>query len=385
MKQSCYAIPCLSILLALLTFGCGNSPSDQPAKPVPASVEKMELKYATGFEVAYYDGYKIVRVTKPYMGATEHFEYMVMQDGSSPTSTSTPKTVIKAPVKRLACTSTTHIPMLDYLKASEALVGFPTTDYISSEKTRKLVDQGHVAELGVDKELNLEKLVEIDPQMVMAYTVGGDYGQFKKIEQLGIPVVLNAEYLEEHPLGRAEWIKFMAAFLNKEAMADSIFNVIEHNYQQYQQQAATVSNEPTVLSGVVYGDTWYMPGGKNYAARLIDDAGGQYLWSQDSTRGFLELSFEAVYEKAHQADYWIGVASFESLAQLTEADNRYGDFKAHQQQQVYTNNWRKGAKGGSEFLELGYLRPDIILADLIHILHPGLLPDHHLYFHQPLP
>lgn len=138
------------------------------------------------------------------------------------------------------------------------------------------------------------------------------------------------------------------------------------------------------MSGVVYGDTWFLPGGQNYASRLLKDAGYNYLWSSDESNGFLELSFESVYEKAHDADYWIGVASFKSLSEIGSADNRYTLFRPFREGNVYTYDARKGAQGGSEFLELGYLRPDIILMDLVKIAHPELLPDYELYFHQQL-
>ncbi len=135
---------------------------------------------------------------------------------------------------------------------------------------------------------------------------------------------------------------------------------------------------------MVYGDAWFLPGGQNYASRILKDAGCQYLWGDDASNGYLELSFEAVYEKANQANLWIGTGSFTTLREINEADERYTRFKPYKQKQVYTYDARKGAKGGSEFMELGYLRPDIILQDLVKIAHPDLLPDHTLYFHKKL-
>jgi len=220
--------------------------------------------------------------------------------------------------------------------------------------------------------------------MVMGYTMNSDYGQFKKIEDLHVPVVINAEYLEKHPLGRAEWIKFMALFFNKEKTADSVFAVIEKEYLKTKAVADRAPSKRTVLSGIVYGDAWFLPGGQNYAAKLLRDAGYHYLWDDDSTSGFLELSFESVYEKAHGADFWIGVGSFSSLKEVENADHRYARFKPFQQRQVYSSNLRKGSTGGSEFLELGYLRPDIILKDLMKIAHPELMRGHELYFHKRL-
>jgi iron complex transport system substrate-binding protein len=347
--------------------------------------DSLILKYAKGFRVSYNDGIKQIEITKPYQNAETGYTYwLVPKNRVVPAHTPNIK-IIRTPIESIVCTSTTHIPLLDYLNVSEKLIGFPTTDYISSEKMRVHIDAGKVTDLGVDKGLNIELLATLQPELVMAYTMNSDYGQFKKIEELNMPVVLNAEYLEEHPLGRAEWIKYMALFFNKEKEADSIFNEIEKNYLSTKTLVEN-SNEapPTVMSGIVYGDAWFLPGGQNYAAKILRDAGFSYLWSSDSSSGFLQLSFEAVYEEANKANYWIGVGSYKSLAEINIADHRYANFNAFTTQQVYTYNARLGAKGGSEFLELGYLRPDIILNDLVKISHPELLPDYALYFHNKL-
>ena len=220
--------------------------------------------------------------------------------------------------------------------------------------------------------------------MVMGYTMNSDYGQFKKMEELNIPVVINAEYLEKHPLGRAEWIKFMALFFDKEKQADSVFRAIEKSYLDVKDLADAVADKPTVLSGIVYGDAWFLPGGQNYASRILRDAGCAYLWEENTSNGYLELSFESVYEKAHDADLWIGVGNYTTLKELERGDHRYARFKPFRTRSVYTYDARKGAKGGSEFLELGYLRPDLILKDLVKIAHPDLLEGYELYFHKRL-
>ena len=348
------------------------------------TAEAQTITYAKGFKVSKVGTAKLIEVTYPHKGATSGYKYLLVKKGSTVPKHDTDTKVIMIPIERIVCTSTTHIPLLDYLDISDKLVGFPTTDYISSEKTRKLVDAGRVEELGAEKGMNLEKLAVLKPEAVMSYTMTADLGQLKKVQELGIPVLLNAEYLEEHPLGRAEWIKFMALFFDKEKEANTVFNMIEKNYLETKKLADKSTKRPTVLSGVIYGDAWFMPGGQNYAAKLINDAGAQYLWSSDSTKGFLQLSFESVYEKAHAADVWIGVASFSTLEEIKNADERYTKFNPYQIRQVYSYNARQGAKGGSEFLELGYLRPDIILKDLVKIVHPELLPEYQLYFHKRL-
>ncbi len=347
-----------------------------------AAAYSQTITYAKGFKISKLGSSKLVEVTYPHKGATSGYKYLLVKKGTTPPKHDTDVKVIFIPLDRIVCTSTTHIPLLDYLNLSDKLVGFPTTDYISSEKTRKLVDAGKVEELGAEKGMNIEKLAVLKPEAVMSYTMTADLGQLKKVQELGIPVILNAEYLEEHPLGRAEWIKFMATFFDKEKEADEVFKMIEKNYLETKKLADKTTKKPTILSGVIYGDAWFMPGGQNYAAKLINDAGANYLWSSDSTKGFLQLSFESVYEKAHAADIWIGVASFSTLEEIKNADERYTKFNPYQIRQVYSYNARQGTKGGSEFLELGYLRPDIILNDLVKIAHPELLPDYQLYFHK---
>jgi len=369
-------------LVHFLIVSCNSSKTERAESS--EKTNKLTLQYAQGFEVVYDNDVKWVTINEPYKDAKSSYKYLLVPKGQGIPDHDASTQVVEIPIASLVCTSTTHIPLLDFLQETDALVGFPTTDYISSEKMRARIDSGKVQDLGVDNEMNLELLMSLNPEIVMAYTIRGNMGQFEQIQNADIPVVINAEYLESHPLGRAEWIKFMALFFNKEEMADSIFKSIESEYNSLQSKVDNVEKKPSVVSGIVYGDTWYMPGGQNYAAQLINDAGGNYLWSSDSSSSFLELSFESVYDKAHNADYWIGVGSYQTLDNMFQSDNRYADFEAFKNKNVYTYDARKGAKGGSEFLELGYLRPDIILEDLIKILHPELMKDNELYFHDQL-
>jgi iron complex transport system substrate-binding protein len=372
------------IFIFVITLAGCTKPGADNQNTLTDNLSPVEIKYASGFRVSAVEEAKLVEVTYPFQGATSGYKYLLVQRGDSVPSHDQDTRVITIPLRSIVCTSTTHIPLLDYLGETDKLVGFPTTDYISSEKMRKRIDEGKIEELGVDKGLNLERMAMLKPDMVMGYTMSSDYGPFKKVEELGVPVVLNAEYLEKHPLGRAEWIKFLALFFNKEREADSVFNAIEKSYLETKALADGASVKPSVLSGIVYGDAWFMPGGQNYAAKLFKDAGCNYLWASDSSHGFLELSFESVYVKAREADLWIGVATFKTLEELKDSDHRYSKFKPFQQKHVYTYNARIGAKGGSEFLELGYLRPDFILKDLVKLAHPELLSDYALYFHKKL-
>ncbi len=371
------------ITLALwpLLTGC-DSPAVRQEKALVAPA--IKLKYATGFTISKQEDYYLIKIITPYKGATEPLQYVFYPRGSERPAVAA-DAYVAVPVQRIVCTSTTHIPLLDYLHESQALVGFPSLQYISSARMRQRIDSGLVAELGIDQSLNIEKLITLQPDVVMAYTMSSDMGQFALLSEADIPVIINAEYLEKHPLGRAEWLKLAGILFGKERLADSVFTAIEQAYLQTRALVLQDSVRPTVMSGIVYGDSWYLPGGRNYAARLLQDAGFRYLWQGDTTSAFLPLAFEAVYQRAGTADYWIGVGSFRTLQELQAADSRYALFKPFTTGQVYSYNKRMGPGGGSEFLELGYLRPDLILKDLVKIGHPALLPDHRLFFYFKLP
>lgn len=370
----------LSIILIILN-SCTNPQTQQDNKE---KLVQIPLKYASGFTIEKSADYYKVTITTPYKDASQPLIYVFYNNGSKQPLLSA-DAYISIPVKSIVCTSTTHIPLLDYLDQSNALSGFPTLDYISSEAMRKRIDAGEIAELGIDDALNIEVLINIKPDMVMGYSLSGDFGQFNQISEAEIPVVLNAEYLEHHPLGRAEWIKLAGIIFDKVDEADSVFNFIEAQYLATLKIASDVTERPSVMSGIVYGDSWFLPGGKNYAAKMLQDGGFKYIWEADTTSAFLPLSFESVFDNANEADYWIGVGSFRSLDELALADSRYSRFRPFNQRKIFSYNKRIGAKGGSEFLELGYLRPDLILQDLLKISHPELQPNYELFFHFQLP
>jgi iron complex transport system substrate-binding protein len=376
-SQPCKTIYWLLVVCLLVSCNRKKEVTDE-------AKNSLVNKYARGFTVTIVGNSKLVEVSYPYQNATEGYRYLLVPKGEVVPPHDPQTQVISVPIKSIVCTSTTHIPLLDYLNATDKLVGFPTTDYISSEKMRKRIDAGFVKDLGIDNSLNIELLAALQPSIVMGYTLTKDLGQLKKIQALGIPVVVNAEYLEKNPLGRAEWIKFMALFFEKEKTADSVFNKIESEYMATKAIASNIKEKPTILSGTLYGDAWFMPGGENFGAQLFADSGCDYLWKKDSTNGFLQLSFESVYVNANKADLWIGVGGYESLAEMQTVEERYSKFQCFKNGKLYSYNARKGAKGGSEFLELGYLRPDLILKDLVKIAHPELMANHQLFFYKKL-
>lgn len=326
-----------------------------------------EVRYAKTFHFDKIDSLEYLVIDEPWPNAIEKKRY-----------------AIGAKYNRIVCTSTSHLPFFEMLGMEEVVIGFPNLKYISSETFIERANQGLLTDLGPDGGMNMELLLSLDPDAVVAFDMGGESTTLDKIEESNIPVLYNSDFLEQTPLGRAEWIKFFGALLNKRKEADSIFRQIEQEYLRLESLAKNVENKPTILSGVVYGDTWFLPGGNNWAATFFENAGGKYLWEKDTTSGWLELSFEAVYEVGNDADFWIGTSTVNSKNEMLGQDTRYNDFAPFSSDNVYNYNKRIGPNGGYDFFESGYSRPDLILGDLIKIIHPEILPDYETFYFQKL-
>lgn len=364
-----------------LTDGC--IPEGQFSPEIDYFPQKADLKYANGFSISYHNSYKVVTIETPWPGATESIEYALVQCGAPKPAGFLGEQMIEVPAKSIITMSTTYLPALDELGLLDRLVGLDDTTYVNNPTVRKMAEEGKLASIGYGSGVNVEKVLELAPSLVMTYGSGApEYDAHPVLLQAGQKVVVNAEWMDTSPLGRAEWLKFIAAFFNKEAEAEALFDEIAQEYQQLTALTAAVSQKPTVFTGSAYQGTWYIPGGQSFAAAFLRDAGANYLWSDDTSTGSLPLAVEAVFEKAQNADYWLNVGFVGSLDDLKGMDARYADFAAFQNGKVWNNDAKTNASGGNDYYESAVLHPEWVLADLIHILHPDLLPNHTLVYYR---
>jgi iron complex transport system substrate-binding protein len=206
-----------------------------------------------------------------------------------------------------------------------------------------------------------------------------------KLIEAGLPVAIIAEYMESSPLGRAEWLKFMALFFNRETEAEQVFSQMVTRYNSIAKNAQKTKKKPTVFSGFGSRGTWYIPGGDSYSAKFIADAGGDYIWKDDRSTGSLNLSFEQVFDRAQSAEVWINSSqAWRSVDDVTNTDRRYAKFRAVKDSKLFNPTARMNATGGNDFWEGGTANPDLVLADLFKALHPELLPNHQFVYYRPL-
>jgi len=378
----------ITIILSLLLFLFSCKERKKNALPDVLSATNIPITYAKGFSIKKMaSGVTLIHLTSPWPNAISGFKYaLVPKDKMASITLNSDdfNAVITVPIQNLVATSTTHIPTLEALGVIDKLIGFPDTQYISSKETRMRIDNGLIKELGNNESINTEMVIELKPEVVIGFSINSQNKAYETLQRSNIPVVYNGDWTEETPLGKAEWIKFFAPFFQKEKLADSIFKKIADSYNAAKELAKKANKRPSVLSGALYKDVWYLPGGKSWAAKFLEDANTQYPWANSEQTGSLNLSIESVLEKGQQTEFWISPSQFTSYQEMKKANVHYLQFEAYKNKNIYTFANTKGVTGGLLYYELAPNRPDLVLKDLIHIFHKNLLPDHELYFFKPL-
>lgn len=371
-------------LMFLILISCNNrSPDNNIIQKIPNTNNNLSGRtfpeYSRSFKIEYFDNYKLLEIINPWDSTSIIMRYyLIMNDNEMNQDFNKPGINIKVPVKNMACLSATHISMASKLEVLESIVGISETTYIRNKKIREKINKGKISDIGTELQLNYEKLIELDPDILMISPYKDS--KFSKLTELGISLGFEASYLENSPLARAEWIKFMSYFFNKENLADSIFNSLSERYLSLTKLVESSTNPPKILSGKKYGQIWFVPGGNSYMGSFYKDAGGDYLWSDNSDTGSLALDFETVYNKAHSANFWCfktGLNSEYSLKNLIEEYANYADFDAFKNKKIIVCNTLT-----TDYYEEGFLEPDVALADMISIFYPDMLPGHKAKYYK---
>nr|WP_299225173.1 ABC transporter substrate-binding protein [uncultured Psychroserpens sp.] len=373
------------ISFCVVLFNCKEDKA--VSKQLPKTTETSFLSYAEGFSVSTNEAFSVLNINNPWPKSEKSYSYALIKKENAPKITLNKDEfdgIITIPIQKIVVTSTTHIPALELLGVEQSLVGFPGTDYISSDKTRQRIDNDNVRELGTNEGINTEVLLDLHPDVVVAFGVDGTNKGMEVIERSGISVIYNGDWVEKSPLAKAEWIKFFGLLYNKENVADSIFNQIEKDYLEAKKIASNATSKPSILCGAMYKDVWYLPNGTSPEAQFLDDANTNYLWSDTKASGSLALSFEAVFNKAKDAQLWLSPSYYTSYEDLAKANSHYTEFKAFQNKNIFTFSNTTGRTGGILYYEMGIARPDLVLKDMIKICHPELLTTYETTFFKPL-
>jgi len=346
---------------------------------------QAKLRYAKRFSVSYHGYYKHVTVNQPWVGSKEKFEYLLLSCGAPRPKGYPGATVIDIPVKNIAALSTTQISLIEMLGEGDKINGVSDIRWVYSEGLRKRYRLQKISELGFETGLDLERILMLNPDLV--FINGIDESIIKavnEIRQSKSTAVVFAEYMEEEPLGRTEWVKFVSLFLNLESKAESRFSKVEKPYLELKKKVLKTKRKPSVFTGVEHQGTWYLPGMKSFISNLIKDAGASYVFRENNYPGARNYDFEWVYDKAGQADFWINTDQWKTMADVLRADERYALFKAFKTRRIYNNNLRLNRFGGNDYWEGALVKPHLVLEDLVGIFHPDLVPEGTLNWYHRL-
>ena len=369
--------------LVFSLFSC-SSPKEESVEFDRKGFEKVALDHADNFSLERRGNEWLIHVNKPYQQAEQGFTYLITDKRVKIKPQDSIDEVVRKPVDSLICTSTTHIPSLKNLSVLDRLVGFPGTDMISTPEARKRVNSKEIMELGNNGQLNTEKVISLQPDVVVGFAVSSTNATLDKISSFGIPVVYNSDWLEKHPLGKAEWIKFFGALTGKFEASVEFYNEIRKEYDRLKELAQKADEPPKVIAGAMLNEQWYLPYGNSWQARFIKDANADYIYGYTEGKGSIALSFEKVFKKARDADVWVAPAQYTAYDKMKEDNRHYARFKAFKERNIHGFASTKGETGGVLFYEQAPNRPELVLKDLIHIFHPELLEDHENQFFKPL-
>ena len=366
-----FTIACLLTLL-----GCRSKSATTFTKQV------YTPEYAKGFDIMGADDTEstIIHVRNPWQGAKDvEMSYFVSRNGEQ-----APKdfdgVVIPAGAKRIVCMSSSYIAMLDAINQVERVVGvsgihFITNPYINEHK-KTIKDMG--------AEINYELLVGLNPDLVLLYGIGDAQSTVTdKLKELNIPYMYVAEYLEESPLGKAEWLVAISELTDNRLDGIKAFQAIPERYNKLKQLTSNVTERPTVMLNTPWNDSWSMPSVKSYVAQLISDAGGEYIYKKNTSHGAESIGLETAYGLIREADIWLNVGMATTMDEPKTMNPKFKDAKAIREKKVYNNNLRLNPGGGNDYWESGSVHPDIVLRDLIKILHPELISEE-LYYYRHL-
>ena len=291
-----------------------------------------------------------------------------------------PGQVLDGDARRIVCMSSTYIAMLDALGEPQRVVGVSGIDYISNPYVASHKEQ--IGDVGYDGNMNYERLLSLSPDIVLLFGVSGASAMEPKLRELGIPYAYMGEYLEQSPLGKAEWLVAVAEIAGMRERGEEVFREIPLRYDSLKTLAAKAERKPVVMLNTPYGDSWLMAPPSSYVARLIADAGGQYVYTQDTGNQSRPIDTEEAYRLAEMSDCWINVGSAASLKELAEIVPKFMDTRPVREGRVYNNNRRTNPSGGNDYWESGVIHPDLILQDLIRIFHPELTDAEPTYYRK---
>jgi len=341
---------------------------------------------AEHFSVDYFNGYKILGIREAWNGDLEKHRWLLLDSAfkeSELHGNLKNLPIIRVPVKKAIVLSTTAIAFMERLDLLDKIIAVENRNLIYSEKMQNLIDSFSIKQVGSGNTLDLETILILQPALVLTFGTGSTlYDDYPRLKTAKIPTVLTAEWMEGHPLARFEWIRFFGVLFGKEREADSIFAETQKKYDSLLRLALNATKKPLVLTGYPQGSEWLAGGGSSYFAKFLQDAGAKYIWENNTQTGTLTLGIETALQSGVQAEFWLHPSLWTSKAEIMQNEPRISMLRLWQSGKIYQSSKRTGKNGSRDFYESAIANPDLVLADLIFIFHPKILPKHDFVYYE---
>ena len=339
--------------------------------------------YATGFRIVGAEGKQstILQVSNPWQSANDVELMLFIARGGEKAPKGFRGQVLDGDAERVVCMSSSHIAMLNVMGAVERVVGVSGKDFITNPYI--VAQQDMIADVGYDGNMNYELLVAQQPDIVLLYGIAGACTMESKLMELGIPYMYIGEYVEQDPLGKTEWLIALAEIVGCREQGMAYFSQVPQRYEQLRlMAAAATSPTPKVMINTPYADSWFMASTSSYVARLIADAGGDYIYKENTSNHSMPIDIEQAALLTTQADVWLNVENVGSLQALREQYPKFANMPCVVQGEVYNCDKRRVKGKGNDYWESGVVCPDVVLRDLIKIFHPELESDKELIYYR---
>lgn len=380
-NSTCFSI--FYVCLVIIFNGCSTGNYQKNT-----SIEKgkylfsEDIRYAQGFKIDYYEEYTRVIINNPWQENREIYRayYLVKTD-----SIEIPEEGIKVkvPLTSISVNTFSYFEFLSLLGELDKVTGVTDGSRIYNPEILNKISEGQIIDLGDPFNPNIEKTIALSPQAVInsAYAQLDNYSL--RLTQAGLPIIYSLEWMENNPLARAEWIKMIAAFFEKGALADTLFNNIEERYLAVREIAYEPDTRKKVMTGDIFQGTWYVPGGDSFNAALFRDAGLKYIYENNNMSGSIGLDIESVLTQFGESDIWFGCEA-DRYSDLAAKDSKYMLLKPYKEKQIFNNHNRTTKTGGNDYFESSIAHPDLILSDIVKAAYPEKLHNYSFTYIRPL-
>lgn len=374
----------ITIYLLFLTLFAGCSTGSAPVAD-DFTVPVVEPHFAHGFRILGSESGcagTVIEITDPWQGAQGVTRRVFAAGEGVQAPADFDGCVVRTPVRRVVCMSSSYVAMFDAIGCAESIVGVSGRDFISCEHVRRHPEA--VADVGYDTSLDFERLVALRPDAVLLYGIAGENKMLTdKLDETGIPYIYIGDYVEESPLGKAEWTVVIGELCGCRERAAKMIADESRIYDSLKQAAQQACRRPAVILNTPYRDVWFMPPVQSYMVRLVEDAGGRCLFRNEGSVS-VPVDMERAYVMLSAADVWLNVSS-PSLEALRASYPKISElFRNRPLPEAWNNNRRSTPAGGSDFWESGVVHPSVVLGDLIKILHPELSDGSETVYYSPL-